>query len=92
LALSNDPHINLERSYLLGIEAESPQGTPQDPKPLASFYNSVSPEQEQRKLNNNNNKKEDLSSTLSTESLSQLILGASTSRNGVDVLHKCIGM
>jgi hypothetical protein len=35
--------INLEISDPLRIEVDSLQGTPQDSKPLASFYNKVSP-------------------------------------------------
>jgi hypothetical protein len=41
-----DPHINLEPLDPLRIETESPQVTRHDSKPLATFYNSVSPKQE----------------------------------------------
>ena len=57
-------------------------------KSLASFYNRVSSKQEQKK-HENNTKKTNLLDTLSIE---WLILGASITRKGVDVLHKCIGM
>jgi hypothetical protein len=50
------------------------QGSLQVMEPLASFYNSISPKQEQNKPNND--KKTNSSSTLSTESLSRLRWGA----------------
>lgn len=63
LTLSCDPQINLEPSDPLRIEIQSPKDTPQNIEPLASFYNSVSQKQEQRK-HDNNTKKEYLSNTL----------------------------
>lgn len=91
LTLSGDPLIKHEPLDPLERDRVSTRYSTKVQNLSLAFTTEYHQKQEQKK-HGNNTKKVDYPSTLSLKSLSQLRSGVWISRNGMDVLHKCMGM